>query len=160
VQSVAFSHQVPMDFPERLSTLRIARNLTQQQLADLVQAHITQIHRYEKGDSQPTLDVIRRLAVGLQVSADVLLFDQDVGNADDELRRQFEAIRQFDPKEREMAQGLIEALILKHQNKRFFLRENSAAQASEVVNRSKAAKARVHAQQAISTKTKKRVTQR
>lgn len=148
MQSVATLAVVPMDFPERLAALRIARNLTQQQLADVVQVHITQIHRYEKGDSQPTLDIIRRLAIGLQVSADMLLFDKDVGDLDDQLRRQFEAVRQFDADERHMTQGVLEALILKHQNKRFFLRESAAqSQLSEnTPPRSKAAKARARPQ--------------
>jgi len=90
------------------------------------------------------LDIIRRLAIGLQVSADLLLFDRDVGDLDDELRRQFEAGRQFDADERHMAQCVLEALILKHQNKRFFLRESAAQNppSQKTPPRSKAAKAR------------------
>ena len=36
---------------------------------------VLQIRRYEGGTSQPTLDVIRRLAIALGVSADRLVFD-------------------------------------------------------------------------------------
>lgn len=149
--AIATTELQAMEFPERLAQLRIAHNLTQQQLADLVGVHITQIQRYEKGDSQPALDIIRRIAIALQVSADLLLFDQALGDADDELRRQFEAVLRFDPDEREMAQGLLEALILKHQNKRFFIKPTSAnagtgaaepATTLDTSTRSKAAKAR------------------
>jgi hypothetical protein len=48
-----------------------------------------------RGASQPTLDVIRRLAVALQVSADVLIFGADERGPDGDLRLQFEAISNF-----------------------------------------------------------------
>jgi len=54
-----------MDFPDRLATLRKDKGLTQQALADQVGVHVVQIRRYEAGKSQPTLDVIRNLAVAL-----------------------------------------------------------------------------------------------
>ena len=39
--------------------------LTQQSLSDRVVVHLTQINRYETGDSQPMLDMIRRLVIAL-----------------------------------------------------------------------------------------------
>jgi len=48
---------------------------TTQALADQVGVGVLQIRRYEGGTSQPTLDVIRRLAIALGVSADMLVFD-------------------------------------------------------------------------------------
>lgn len=39
--------------------------------------HISQIRRYEAGQSQPMLDAIRKLARALTVSADMLLFEKD-----------------------------------------------------------------------------------
>ena len=65
-----------MDFPERLAGIRKERSLTQQALADQVGVHVLQIRRYEGGNSQPTLDVIRRLARALHVSSDELVFDK------------------------------------------------------------------------------------
>ncbi len=81
-----------MDFPERLTALRKERGLTQQALADLVGVHVLQIRRYEGGNSQPTLDVVKRLAQALRVSADALVFDAAERGADDELKFQFEAV--------------------------------------------------------------------
>lgn len=66
-----------MDFPQRLVRHRKDRKLTQQALADLAGIHITQVQRYEKGDAQPTLEMIRKLSKALTVSADELLFDED-----------------------------------------------------------------------------------
>ena len=52
-----------MDFAHRLAAVRKERGLTQQTLADHVGIHVTQIRRYEAGTNQPTLDVLRALAV-------------------------------------------------------------------------------------------------
>jgi transcriptional regulator with XRE-family HTH domain len=48
--------------------------------------HISQIRRYEAGDSEPTLDVIRKLAIALSVSADVLVFEEGERGPDEDLR--------------------------------------------------------------------------
>jgi len=108
-----------MDFPERLATLRKDKGFTQQVLAEAIGIHISQLKRYEAGTSQPTLDVLRRLAVELSVSADVLLFDRDERGPDEELRLQFEALQQFSPKDKEVAKSVLESLILKHDSTRF-----------------------------------------
>ena len=107
-----------MDFPERLSTLRKERNLTQQVLADKAEIHVAQIRRYESGETQPTLDVIRRIAIALHVSADMLVFDTTERDPDDDLRLQFEAISRFEPDEKKIIKALLEGMILKHETKR------------------------------------------
>lgn len=111
-----------MDFPQRLVELRKARSLTQRQLSEQIGVHLNQVQRYESGASQPTLDVLRRLAVALGVSADVLLFDKDERGPAAALRLQFEALRQFDEDELQVAQQVLESLILKHQAKQMVLR--------------------------------------
>lgn len=108
-----------MAFPDRLARLRKDKGLTQQALADQVGMHVIQIHRYEAGSSQPTLEAIRKLAVALSVSADELVFDRDERNPDEDLRLQFEAITRFDPEERKVAKALLESLILRHEARRW-----------------------------------------
>jgi transcriptional regulator with XRE-family HTH domain len=56
-----------MSFPQRLTALRKQHSLTQQALAERVGIHVTQLRRYEAGTAQPTLDVLRRIAVSLSV---------------------------------------------------------------------------------------------
>ena len=119
-----------MDFSERLVQLRKARKLTQQALADLAGVHLTQIQRYEAAQTQPTIEVMKKLAIGLSASADLLLFDQEERGPDDKLKLHFEAVRQFDEDDRHIIEGLLEAMILKHQNKRFFERTNAAVAAT------------------------------
>jgi transcriptional regulator with XRE-family HTH domain len=104
-------------FDERLAALRKHHTLTQQGLADLVGMHISQIRRYESGQSQPTLDAIRKLSVALGVSADMLLFENDERGPDNDLRFQFEAVSRFDAEDKKAARAVLDGLILRHQAK-------------------------------------------
>ena len=101
-------------FDERLVSLRKERGLTQRAVAELVGMHISQIRRYESGQSQPTLDAIRKLAMTLSVSADMLLFDKDERGPDDDLRLQFEAANRLDPEEKNVIRSVIESIIVRN----------------------------------------------
>jgi len=107
-----------MPFPDRLAALRKQRGLTQQALADDIGVHVTQLRRYEAGTSQPTLDVLRKLAVALQVSADLLLFKKEERGPDADFRLQFEAATQLDPEEKAVVRSVLEGLLPKHAAKR------------------------------------------
>lgn len=107
-----------MTFPDRLSTLRKELGLTQQVLANTIGVHVTQLRRYEAGTSQPTLDVLRKLAIALRVSADLLLFEDSERGPDDEFKLQFEAISRLDPEEKKVVRSVLEGLLLKHEAKR------------------------------------------
>jgi transcriptional regulator with XRE-family HTH domain len=105
-----------MDFAHRLTEARKQRGLTQQVLADLTGVHVTQLRRYEAGTNQPTLDVLKALAIALSVSTDALVFDPDErGPADPGLRLHLEAINQLDPDEQAAIRTLIEGTLLRHQ---------------------------------------------
>lgn len=106
-------------FPQRLSTLRKERNLTQMALAEMVGLGITQMKRYEAGASQPTLDVIRKLSQVLRVSADELLFGKAERGPDEDLRLQFEAIARFDDDEKKVVRSVLEGLLLTHEARRW-----------------------------------------
>jgi len=106
-----------MEFPKRLAELRKSQRLTQQFLADAIGINVSQLKRYEAGTSQPTLDVLRKLAVSLSVSADLLLFDEHERDPDKELKLQFEAVSHMPPDEKKIIQALLEGMIAKHQTK-------------------------------------------
>jgi transcriptional regulator with XRE-family HTH domain len=110
---------IDMGFPDKLAALRKERGLTQQVLADTVRVHVVQIRRYEAGKTQPTLDIIRKLAIALSVSADELIFDKDERGPDEDLKLQFEAVSAFDDEDKAVARTLLESLILRHQSKRW-----------------------------------------
>jgi transcriptional regulator with XRE-family HTH domain len=81
--------------------------------------HISQIRRYESGQSQPTLDAIRKLALALRVSADMLLFEKDERGPDEDLKLQFEAVSRLDPEEKKVIRSVIESIILRHEARRW-----------------------------------------
>lgn len=108
-----------MDFPDRLVALRKNKGPTQQVLAYSAEVHVAQIRRHEAGDSQPTLDVVRKLAITLSASADMLVFDKDERGPDDELKLQFEAISRLEPEERNIIKELIKGLIIKYESRRW-----------------------------------------
>ncbi|MBL4827253.1 MAG: helix-turn-helix transcriptional regulator [Spongiibacteraceae bacterium] len=107
-------HWLTMSFPDRLFTLRKSKKLTQQVLANQVGIHVVQVRRYEAGDAQPTLEVIRKLAIALSVSADALVFDKDERGPGDDFQMQFEAINRFTDEEKQVAKQLLDSLILQH----------------------------------------------
>jgi hypothetical protein len=84
------------------------------------QRHTTKFWRdwrlLRKVHNQP-LNVIRRLAVALQVNADVLIFAADERGPADDLRLQFEAMSKFAPRRRRSSRALLEGMILKHEAK-------------------------------------------
>ncbi len=105
---------LPMEFTNRLITLRKAHGFTQQTLADAVPLHVNQIKRYESGTAQPTLETLVKLAKALHVTLDDLVFgDPQRGPAED-FRMQFEALNEFTPEEKRVAKELLDSLILKH----------------------------------------------
>lgn len=83
----------------------------------LVGVHLTQIQRYESGTTQPTLEVIRKLALALAVSGDALIFDPEERGPDDELKLQFEAVRQLPPEDRQAIKAMLDGMIVKHRTK-------------------------------------------
>ena len=60
-------------FAVRLKELRMEKRLTQQQLATTLQTTDDSIYSWEKGRSEPSIAVIRKICDFFEVSADYLL---------------------------------------------------------------------------------------
>jgi len=106
-----------MPFSNRLADLRKLRGLTQEGLAEQIGITKTQVYRYEKGNAQPTLDVIKRLAVALSCTTDQLIFEEDERQPDDSLALLLEGVSKLDDDEKKMIKEIIEGILLKHQAK-------------------------------------------
>jgi transcriptional regulator with XRE-family HTH domain len=76
---------------------------------------VSQIRRYEQGTAQPTLDVIRRLALALNTSADQLIFDPEDRAPTNDWQLRLEAITHLDPDEQETIRTVIDGILLRHQ---------------------------------------------
>ena len=117
--ATATTFVLPMSFPERLAALRKEHGFTQQQMADKIGMHVSQLKRYESGASQPTIEVFRRIALALNVSADMLLFEAEERGPDERLKLQFEAVSKLDEKEREAVETMIAGVLHMHDAKRW-----------------------------------------
>jgi len=62
-----------MNISDRIKQLRTAKNITQADLADMVGLSYIQIGRYEKGKSNPSSDILQKLAVALDTTTDYLM---------------------------------------------------------------------------------------
>lgn len=136
-----------MDLSARLIALRKQQGLSQQAMAEAVGLHVNQIKRYEAGTAQPSLDGLKKLAVALHVTTDSLLFGESERGPDEGLLLQFEAISQFDEEDRDLARGVLEGLILKHQAKQSLLRQaahSAPAKKPDVGSKRKAHTAAAH----------------
>lgn len=108
-----------MPFSEKLSKMRKDKGLTQQQLAAMIGVGIAQVRRYEKGNSSPTLEVIKNIARTLGISADELLFDKGEGVADKrimdkKLLEQFEMVSKLKPHDKKAIMTIIDSVIIKN----------------------------------------------
>jgi transcriptional regulator with XRE-family HTH domain len=107
-----------MPFAQKLSHLRKQRGLTQMELSEKIGIGIAQMRRYEKGNSSPTLEVIKNIAKTLAISADELIFDEGEQVIkrkvqDKELLAQFEQLERLSPHDKEALKTIIESMILK-----------------------------------------------
>lgn len=96
-----------MTFGKRLRSLRLARGLTQQQLAELAGIKGLQISRYEQDKAQPMLDVLQQLCPALGCSADELLFDSN----QPDLAKQLAVIAQLPSRAQKHIKHTLTALI-------------------------------------------------
>ncbi len=76
------------------------------------------MYRYENDSSQPTLDVIKKLAVTLSVATDQLIFEENERQPDDSLVLLMEGVSRLDSEEKFVIQELVEGILLKHEARR------------------------------------------
>jgi|GEM_PF-361773 transcriptional regulator with XRE-family HTH domain len=65
---------------DRLRQLRLSRGFTQEALAEKLSLGIRQIHRYERGLSDPSGNIVAKIAKELDVTTDYLLGLSDLPN--------------------------------------------------------------------------------
>jgi hypothetical protein len=63
--------------------------------------------------------VFRKIILALNVSADVMLFEEQERGPDNDLRLHFEAVSKLEPQEKAVIKELIEGMLIKHDAKRW-----------------------------------------
>lgn len=107
-----------MDFKDRLKQARSAKNLSQNELANLVGIHVTNISRYERGENRPTTDVLTKLANALDTTADYLMSGSTTEAADNnisdkELLTLFKRVNSLPADRKKIVKEFLEAFVFK-----------------------------------------------
>jgi transcriptional regulator with XRE-family HTH domain len=101
-----------MELGEKIKTLRKRQGLSQEELAERVEINSTHLSRLETGKYQPSIDVLKRLAEALEVSADHLLSAEAEEPAEVHIRNKplADRIRLIDSLEESDQQALIQVI--------------------------------------------------
>jgi transcriptional regulator with XRE-family HTH domain len=103
----------------RIRELRNQKKLTQKELGAMVSLTYVQIGRYEIGRSEPTSNVLAKLAKALDTTSDYLINDGDNDEAvtaqltDRELLKQFKEVELLNAEDKHLVKTFIDAFITK-----------------------------------------------
>jgi transcriptional regulator with XRE-family HTH domain len=107
-----------MSIGEKLKTIRNTKGISQKELSKLINSHINDISRYERGVQIPSIEVIKKIAQVFDVSTDFLLFDnyQEISSKDIKdkiLINYFKRVSKLPEKEKNLIIEIIDAILLK-----------------------------------------------
>lgn len=113
-------------FGDNLKQIRTELNLSQSELADIIKMHSTHISRYERNQANPTVDVVRKIAEALNVSADRLIYgdtNQMVKDSiqDTDLVRMFSKVQGLALEEVNCVKSLLDAYLMKSELQQKFM---------------------------------------
>jgi transcriptional regulator with XRE-family HTH domain len=104
----------------RIKELRVSKKLTQTDLADLVGLSYIQIGRYETQKSNPSSDVLKKLAHSLDTTTDFLMSGShsdfiSTQLVDRELLNQFKEVEKMNLEDKHLIITFIDAFLTKRQ---------------------------------------------
>jgi transcriptional regulator with XRE-family HTH domain len=103
---------------------REEKDLTQQQIADLIHMHRSNYSRVEAGDRELSIEAIKTVAQFLGMTIDQLVNEEliptDVAIEDKTILEQVKLINQLDPEEKNMVFKMIDTFLTKQKFKDFF----------------------------------------
>ncbi len=107
-----------MSIGNNIKRLRKKKEISQEELGKLIDTHINNISRYERDIQMPSAEVVKKLAVVFQVSADELLFDEveDFPAAQGKDGRFLECVEKIDglgEEDRDVVYKVVEAFVVK-----------------------------------------------
>jgi transcriptional regulator with XRE-family HTH domain len=109
-----------MTLGEKIKKLRSEKGISQEELGRLMDVHYTHVSRYERNQSTPSMEALKKLAKVFKVSADYLLFDDVEKMAmgdihDSDLLHQFQELDQLDEDIRGKARFVLDAILTQQQ---------------------------------------------
>jgi transcriptional regulator with XRE-family HTH domain len=108
--------QYQIEFGERFKKLRRQKGLSQQEVADQLGMHFTNISRYERGLASPSSETLKKLAEILSVSSGYLIEGalEDGAQAhfeDRELLLQFQQVQNLPEEDKATVKKLLDAFL-------------------------------------------------
>ena len=103
-------------FGDNLKKIRTDKNISQQELADIINVHYTHVSRYERNLAQPSIEVVKKIAAALDISIDTLIYGQQDEKAknnlkDADLLNLFTKVQQLDKQDLNTVKSLLKAYI-------------------------------------------------
>ena len=108
-----------MSLATRLKQARKDKNLSQQELANISDVHYSNIGRYERGDAQPSAELLNRIAKALEVSPDFLMngtIEDKAENSlnDNDLLNQFRKVEKLPDDKKRLVKEFLDAFLFKY----------------------------------------------
>lgn len=105
-----------MSFGDNLKKIRADKDISQGELAKMIDVHATHISRYERNLTSPTIDVAKKVADALEVSTDALIYGSDeqiVNNKlnDAELLQLFNKVQQLNDEDISSVKAMLKAFV-------------------------------------------------
>jgi len=111
-----------MTFGERLKQAREKKQLTKAALGKMVNVHYSQIGRYERNEANPSSDVLKKMANGLDVTTDYLMNGTSSDLAEEQITdkalvNQFKKISVLSDENKKIVIALIDAFLFQQEMK-------------------------------------------
>ena len=105
-----------MSFGDNLKKIRADKDISQGDLAKMIEVHATHISRYERNLTSPTIDVAKKIADALEVSTDSLIYGSDeqiINNKlnDEELLQLFNKVQQLSNEDVTSVKAMLKAFV-------------------------------------------------
>ncbi|WP_438712363.1 helix-turn-helix domain-containing protein [Aquimarina muelleri] len=103
------------DFGKNLKQLRTEKEYSQEAFAKLIEIHVTNLSKYERDISLPSIEVAQRMAKVLGISIDQLVYGDNKANteiSDNNLLLLFNKTQSLDDKQKSTVIELLEAFLL------------------------------------------------
>jgi transcriptional regulator with XRE-family HTH domain len=112
------SEEIIMKIQDKIKINRKNKGLSQKQLAEIVGINTSHLSRLENGRYKPSIEVLKKLAAALQVSADYLLSSTDeeaeeIKIQDQSFADKIRLLDSLDGKEKETVVNVIDAMLTK-----------------------------------------------
>lgn len=123
-----------MTFGEKIRKLRKEKKLSQAELAKVIGMNANHLSRLERGVGLPSAEILKGLAVALEVSVDYLLSDEDTQGPVAEVKIRNKAlaervklIEELDSEDQNAVFRVIDSMLTKKKMRRFLESELAAA---------------------------------